>query len=347
VHLPSHRRAASLAAASAALCLGLVACGSSLSPMPSGSAKLIDITVGNDGGYDAYGYVIAQQLGLWKAAGLKAHPEQFSAPLEEVPALTRGSLDFAYVGAGAAHLAMKGQAVIIAVNDFDISDFVLADPPISTLADLRGKTVAFGEGTAGQILLSLALGQAGLTLKDIHPVNIPTPPAIVSAFLSHSVPAVATWAPFSATVLAKDPQAKVLASDAELYPKVVLPNNWQVSPSLLKNHPDVVRRFLWVQLKENDWFLHHLQQGIQWTAAYAKQPVSLVASSAPPKHDRIPTSSQILAFYKNGTAARWFKALGNTFMQMGTVASVPPESQWLDLQPALSAQDRLSAATYG
>lgn len=49
---------------------------------------------------------------------------------------------------------------------------VLKDSPIKTLADIKGKKVAYSRGTAQTFFVVKALEQAGLTISDIQSVNL-------------------------------------------------------------------------------------------------------------------------------------------------------------------------------
>ena len=50
--------------------------------------------------------------------------------------------------------------------------YLLAKPGITSIAQLRGKPVAYTTGTAEQAFALRALKQAGLTQKDVHQVNV-------------------------------------------------------------------------------------------------------------------------------------------------------------------------------
>jgi sulfonate transport system substrate-binding protein len=62
------------------------------------------------------------------------------------------------------------------------------DSPIKTLADLKGKRIAFGKGSSAHNLLVAALEKAGVAWSDITPA--PLAPADATA-------AFAKWAPGS------------------------------------------------------------------------------------------------------------------------------------------------------
>lgn len=85
---------------------------------------------------------------------------------------------------------------------------------IKTVADLKGKKVAFQKGSSSHNLLLRALQQAGLTFNDIQPVYL-TPADARAAFQQHNVDAWAIWDPFySAAIVQGD--ARVLTDGTTL-----------------------------------------------------------------------------------------------------------------------------------
>ena len=106
---------------------------------------------------------------------------QFGPPLLE--AVNVGSVDFGYVGDAPPIFAQAGGARIryVAAVKSDGSTQAIIVPkesPIKTLADLKGKRIAFGKGSSAHNLLVAALEKAGLSWSDI------TPAPLAPAFLA-------------------------------------------------------------------------------------------------------------------------------------------------------------------
>ncbi|XYD10758.1 aliphatic sulfonate ABC transporter substrate-binding protein [Methylobacterium sp. NMS12] len=72
---------------------------------------------------------------------------------------------------------------------------VSADAPAKSVADLRGRRVAVTKGAGSHYLLLAALGEAGLTFKDITPAYL-TPADGRAALASGGVEAWVAWDPF-------------------------------------------------------------------------------------------------------------------------------------------------------
>ena len=90
------------------------------------------------------------------------------------------------------------------------------DSPLQTLAELKGKKVAFAKGSSAHYLVALALEKAGLTFADIKPIYL-QPPDARAALLSGTVDAWAIWDPFLAAAEI-DAQARSLTAGMKLSP---------------------------------------------------------------------------------------------------------------------------------
>ncbi|MEG4213073.1 ABC transporter substrate-binding protein [Microcoleus sp. S13_B4] len=92
---------------------------------------------------------------------------------------------------------------------------------IQTLADLRGKKIAFTKGSSANYLLAKALKSAGIKWSEIKPANL-TPADARAAFQQGNVDAWVIWDPFYAAAQApKDVRvvkdSKGLAANRDFY----------------------------------------------------------------------------------------------------------------------------------
>jgi sulfonate transport system substrate-binding protein len=84
-------------------------------------------------------------------------------------------VDLGFMGDLPASLAAKTHLPVVAAavaQPIGAYMYLLARPGISTIAQLRGKNVAYTTGTAEQAFALRALKQGGLTQKDVHQVNV-------------------------------------------------------------------------------------------------------------------------------------------------------------------------------
>ena len=194
-------RTAALAVAAAALLAGMLAgCGGSGSGSggSSGSGQ-VTLTLGDQ----ANGLQT-----LMKAAGaldgtsyqVKWAEFQGAAPLFQ--AMQGGQVDTGYAADLPTLAAISGKLpvkLVGALQGSGANDAILvrANSPISTVADLKGKTVVVSSarGSIAEYLLAVALQQAGLKYPDVT-VQFVLPTAAQAAFNSGQIETWATFDPY-------------------------------------------------------------------------------------------------------------------------------------------------------
>lgn len=181
---------------------------------------------------------------------------QFGPPLLE--AINVGSVDFGYVGDSPPIFAQAGSArirYVAAVKSDGNTQAIIVpkDSPIKTLADLKGKRVAFGKGSSAHNLLVAALEKAGLGWNDIVPAPL-APADATAAFVKGSVDAWSIWDPYLALAELKD-NARVIAFDKDVHK----PNAFYIAGSgFVEKYPSLVARLNAVFASEGRWAdTHH------------------------------------------------------------------------------------------
>lgn len=160
---------------------------------------------------------IAQEQGMFEAAGMQAEFIDFVTDAEVNAAFAAGEMDVANI---ATHTAMKlftqgvaMQAVLLEDASYE-ADAIIAGPGIASVADLAGKSVAYEEGATSDLLLNAALADNGMTLADINPVPMPAADA-GSALIAGQVDAAVTYEPYIAAAIAANPEIHVIYSGAD------------------------------------------------------------------------------------------------------------------------------------
>lgn len=181
---------------------------------------------------------------------------QFGPPLLE--AINVGSVDFGFVGDSPPIFAQAGGArirYVAAVKSDGNTQAIIVpkDSPIRTLADLRGKRVAFGKGSSAHNLLVAALEKAGLTWGDITPAPL-APADATAAFVKGSVDAWSIWDPYLALAELKE-GARVIAFDKDVHK----PNAFYIAGAdFVAKYPSVVARLNETFASEGRWAdTHH------------------------------------------------------------------------------------------
>jgi NitT/TauT family transport system substrate-binding protein len=135
----------------------------------------------------------------------------------------------------------NGGEVVVLVNDNSAgNDQIIADASITSVADLKGKTVAVEEGIVDDYLLSLALQDVGLSRDDVVIKGLPTDQA-ATAFAAGQVDAVGAFPPYTGTAMKRE-GARVIATSKD-YPGAI-PDLLTVSADLIKERPDDVQKIV-------------------------------------------------------------------------------------------------------
>ncbi len=102
----------------------------------------------------------------------------------------------------------------MAVDYSNGGDGLVASKGITSIAGLKGKKVAFEQGSISQYFLNVLLKKNGLTQADIEPVSMTAADA-GTAFVAGQVDAAVTWEP-ALSLGANSANGHLLASSAEL-----------------------------------------------------------------------------------------------------------------------------------
>lgn len=161
---------------------------------------------------------IAAKKDLFKASGLESvEIVNFTTDADINAALAAGQLQCGNI---ATHTAMAFAAAglpikIVALLDVSMTaDAIVTDGSVASIADLKGKKVAYEEGTTSDILLNYALSQNGMTVNDIEKVPMPAADA-GSALIGGKVPVAVTYEPYISLAKGQSDKVKMLYSAGE------------------------------------------------------------------------------------------------------------------------------------
>ncbi|MFC8096778.1 aliphatic sulfonate ABC transporter substrate-binding protein [Streptomyces sp. NPDC057301] len=327
------RRALTLTAAAGLLLpLALTGCGSQADDSGAGGTQKV-----------RFGYLadfngtsllaIADKQDLWKKAGLSPEIKVFTNGPVQIQALGAGDLDFGYIGPGAMWLPASGRAKIVSINTLGYADRVIAQAGIDTMADLKGKKVGVPEGTSGEMILDLALEDAGMSPKDVEKVPM-DPSTVVSAFSSGQIDAAGIWYPLIDTIKQRKPDLVELATTRDM-PENVFPTAF-VSGTDTKS--DLTKKVVKVLQEANDWRAAHPQEAVQVTAAMLKIDVAKVEADA--SNVETLTTDELVARTEDGSVKEWLTGLNEFFTKNGKLPKAPdPDTYYSgDLYTQVAAQ---------
>jgi sulfonate transport system substrate-binding protein len=120
-------------------------------------------------------------------------------PTGDVPPLFAQAAGGNLVYAGTYRGSPSGSAILVA-----------KDAPYQSIADLKGKRVAFKRGSSSHNFTVKALRTAGLTVSDVKPLDL-SPSDAAAAFTAGQVDAWTIWDPYFA-IAEKRPETRVLTT---------------------------------------------------------------------------------------------------------------------------------------
>ncbi|SEK88645.1 NitT/TauT family transport system substrate-binding protein [Pseudomonas sp. NFIX51] len=162
------------------------------------SAEPLVLQVGDQNYYNVRASVEAS--GVLEGAPYKVEWKHFQAAAPLAEALNTGALDLGFLGdSGFLFLAAKQAPVkLIGVsrqNPDTIALLVPKDSPVKTIADLKGKKVAYWPGAWSQQLTLRALEQAGLPEDHVEFIKL-MPIDAAAALPQGSIDAFPVWEPY-------------------------------------------------------------------------------------------------------------------------------------------------------
>jgi len=191
--------------------------------------------------------MVAKRLGLFEKEfgpdGIAIERPELTAGPKQTEAMAAGSVQFASVlSSDSAILARANGVDLKVISVFSRApkafNVMTRNPAIKGVADLKDKTVAGLKGSLLNQLLFAALKKEGLRPADVKYINMAGVQA-QAALLSSSVDAALIAGP--AQIKAEAGGARVLANGEGLVKGLILT---AVSGQFLKNHPDLVKRYL-------------------------------------------------------------------------------------------------------
>lgn len=200
--------------------LALLAGGTALGFVPAVRAQSSEPAKEFRIGYQKSGALVVarKQEALEKRLGplgVKVSYVEFQSGPPLLEALGLGAIDFGTTGDTPPIFAQAARADIVYVATIPSPGsgsaiLVKKDGPIRTLADLKGRTIAFTKGSSAHNFTLNAVKKAGLQWSDIKPAFL-SPADAGAAFANGAIDAWTIWDPFYA-IAEKTQDARVLTT---------------------------------------------------------------------------------------------------------------------------------------
>ena len=210
---------------------------------------------------------IAEELGYFKeefeADGITVELRVFASGPPIIEAFAAGELDFGQVGNQPATQAIANGVEIKIIAAYMTSDgannalVARKDSGIKSLADVRGKKVAYTVGTVAHQLLLKFLDSEKLTEDDLQLINLRLGD-IPAAIESGSADAAVIWEPYLTAILEKGGTLRVADG-------VGFPSSSSIiigGKSFLERYPELTVRLLKVLDRSERWSRDHVDESV-------------------------------------------------------------------------------------
>lgn len=188
--------------------------------------------------------VVGAQQHIWAKYGLDVSYTVIESPSDRRDALRAGRLDGAATTVD-TFSRWAGQSVpMVQVFGIDTSqggDGIVAKKSITSVKQLKGKTVALNVGSTSEWFFDYVLGQNGMSVNDVNVVDMPSSGVAGSTFVAGKVDAAVTWEPWLGRAK-KAPFGHVLVS-SKAYPTIIV-DDFGFRPAFIKAHPGVIADFI-------------------------------------------------------------------------------------------------------
>jgi ABC-type nitrate/sulfonate/bicarbonate transport system substrate-binding protein len=211
--------------------------------------------------------IIAKQLKFFEKHGLDVTVANFTSGKQCLDTVIGGGAQIATTAEApttAAAMSRQPIAFLARTEYSDLKTLTAKTAGIHTLADLKGKRIAYTAGTGGDVYTQALLKKAGLTPADVKLLNL-RPQDMVNAMASGSIDAFNTWEPHITN------GKKVLADGVtELDTRGIYAETFNivVMQDYLATHRAVVDAFLRALIEADEWMKAHREEGITTVAGF-------------------------------------------------------------------------------
>ncbi len=147
-------------------------------------------------------FYVAEKMNMYEKYGVKVKLQDFADPALIPSAISSGSIQgamYTYDQVISSNANGQKYKVVMPIDYSNGADALIADNSIKSVADLKGKKIAYPFSTCDNLLVVYALNKAGLKESDIQSVD--TTPENVASVLAAGASAGATYEPSITKIL--------------------------------------------------------------------------------------------------------------------------------------------------
>lgn len=228
----------------------------------SSSGELTHVSFGSSLWPSCMFFRLAAEKGLDKQFGLDLEIQEFTSSTETNTAFVGGRIDFCNYASPEviAPYSVGGDLMTILETDqSDGCEGIVSKPEITTVEDLRGKTIATQLYSADHMLLLTLLQDNGMSADDVNIVDM-TIQESSNAFIAGQCDAASVWDPYFTE--AREAGGNVLYSTAD-NPNLIT-DCLVTSSRMIKENPDAVQAMVNVYFAAIDWWKKNPEEGSEY-----------------------------------------------------------------------------------
>lgn len=209
-----------------------------------------------------YTWYICEAEDFFKTNGINVELVYFPVYSDSVTAFSTGQLDMlalAMPDVIAPYINGIELETVLVLDNSNGADGLVAGEGISSIEDLKGKSVATEYGTIEHFFLLSALASVGMTEEDIEFVNLSIADS-APAFLSGAVDAASLWEPSLSTALEKEGSNLLISSEDTpgLIPDVLI-----VDGDMTKNGQEDIVKIINAYFDAMEFYVDNEEKAIQ------------------------------------------------------------------------------------
>ncbi|WP_395347103.1 aliphatic sulfonate ABC transporter substrate-binding protein [Variovorax sp. UC122_21] len=279
-------------------------------------------------------WVIGKATALFeKNMAAKVEWAQFPSGAAALTALASKQVDIARMGSSptVAGIARGLPVDVIAIAEvISTSERLIARAPISSIADLKGKRVAYPPGSTAHYALMAALKVNKVAPKDVTLVSL-APSEMVAAWRRGDIDAAYVWGPFTQSMEAAG--GKEILSTRQLQKDgYFVFNTFVVRREFAARYPDKVVGFLRALDQSADAYRQDKDAAIQLVAKHLNQEESQVRATLEGLYTP-PNAEQLEMLAQGGKVAPAMMDTGRFLVELGEIRSADLPSSFA---PALN-----------
>lgn len=212
--------------------------------------------------------IVAKSKGFFEKHGIDVNVSGFTSGKQCLNAVLGGAAQIATTAEApttAAAMSKQPIAFLARMEYSDLKTLTAKSAGIKTLADLKGKRIAFTAGTGSEVYTNALLKKAGLTKDDVKLTNL-RPQDMLPALSAGDIDAYDTWEPHISNGLKALGDKAVELDTKGIYAETF---NIVVMQDYLEENPKLIKAFLSAMLDAEAWMKANPEEAITIVADVA------------------------------------------------------------------------------